>query len=218
MKTLTSIERHSNIDGVAMFRAVYSTEWSHNREEVQRAKWEMERMVELLESARSQAKRFKKERDEWKAKHDAQAELTSQYVTASMKHIESGDMIDDVAEFHAKFGHPIGAGAEGTDFDFRIDLEEEEWKELKEAETEEQEDDARIDLCYVLFGTQVSKYGPGITRRMWKEVHRANMEKVAAPRKPLKPKGWVAPRIEEIRKEFYGDPSIARTDMEVVDE
>jgi len=127
-------------------------------------------------------------------------------------------MIGNVAEFHEKFGLPLGIvdhlmPNEYTQ-DFRIKFLHEELQELSDALTTGDKVgafDALLDLAYVVYGTALFA---GISPAQWHAgmhaVHTANMAKVrvesAADSKRgsafdcKKPEGWVGPesRLKEI--------------------
>jgi len=127
-------------------------------------------------------------------------------------------MIGNVAEFHEKFGLPLGAvdhlmPSPHTQA-FRIGFLGEELDELAEALVEGDKVgvfDALLDLVYVAYGTALFA---GISPAQWHAgmhaVHTANMAKVrvesAADSKRgsifdcKKPEGWVGPeaRLKEI--------------------
>lgn len=127
-------------------------------------------------------------------------------------------MIGNVAEFHEKFGLPMGAvdhlmPSEHTQ-DFRIKFLREELDELVEALDNDDRVamfDALLDLAYVVYGTALFA---GISPAQWAAgmhaVHTANMAKVRVESATdskrgsafdcKKPEGWVGPeaRLKEI--------------------
>lgn len=127
-------------------------------------------------------------------------------------------MIDDVLEFHQKFGLPDGSeDVLINDLDaviFRTQFIAEELLELKDALTREDRTkafDALLDLAYVVYGTALFM---GVTPRQWHAgmgaIHAANMAKVRAQSADeskrrssfdvVKPEGWQAPepQLQEI--------------------
>lgn len=115
----------------------------------------------------------------------------------------SSDWFQDVMDFHAATGLPIGTTPASPSNDVRAlrnDLENEEHRELMEAHFAGDLPalaDACADLIYVILGRCVS-YGIDL-RRVWDEVHRSNMAKVGGPiredGKRLKPPGWTPPDV-----------------------
>ena len=132
-------------------------------------------------------------------------------------------MIDDVAEFHEKFGLPF-SGQDiifGDDIQagldamlFRLKFLREETEEFNEAFGESDRVkafDAMLDLAYVALGTALFMgVTPAQWRAGWAEVHRANMAKVRVAGANLskrgngfdvvKPAGWTGPenQLKEI--------------------
>jgi predicted HAD superfamily Cof-like phosphohydrolase len=127
-------------------------------------------------------------------------------------------MIGNVAEFHEKFGLPMGTVDHLTPSqhtqDFRVGFLKEELQELQEALATGDKVgafDALLDLAYVTYGTALFM---GVSPAQWHAgmhaVHSANMAKVrvesAADSKRgsafdcKKPEGWVGPetRLKEI--------------------
>jgi predicted HAD superfamily Cof-like phosphohydrolase len=127
-------------------------------------------------------------------------------------------MIDDVYEFHVKFGLPLGDDDQLTNNpaaqEFRIKFLQEELDELKEALAAGDRTkifDALLDLAYVTYGTALFA---GISPIQWRAgmraVHSCNMQKIRAAKAEdskrgsvfdvKKPEGWVGPeaQLEEI--------------------
>ena len=107
-----------------------------------------------------------------------------------------------VADFHKRFGIPIGGS---WDIKERRRLRRELlWEEYCEYGRGEgyndlvEVADGLADLIYVAIGTAL-EYGIPITK-IFREVHRTNMNKVATPNggKIGKPTGWQPPNILEI--------------------
>lgn len=120
--------------------------------------------------------------------------------------------INDVKEFHTKFGLP--APYYNTLLDEaarqrRYNLITEEAKELLEATDPDSQFDALIDLLYVVLGTGV-EMGVDTVQLWngWNRVHESNMDKLGPDGKPilredgklLKPEGWQPPNLEGIFK------------------
>lgn len=127
-------------------------------------------------------------------------------------------MIGNVAEFHEKFGLPMGTDDQlmndPSAQEFRVKFLQEELDELKEALAEGNKTkafDALLDLAYVAYGTALFA---GINPAQWHAgmhaVHSCNMAKVRVTKAEdskrgsafdvKKPAGWVGPeaRLEEI--------------------
>ena len=127
-------------------------------------------------------------------------------------------MIGNVAEFHEKFGLPMGTDDQlmndPSAQEFRVKFLQEELDELKEALAEGNKTkafDALLDLAYVAYGTALFA---GINPAQWHAgmhaVHSCNMAKVSVAKAEdskrgsafdvKKPAGWVGPeaRLEEI--------------------
>lgn len=127
-------------------------------------------------------------------------------------------MIANVAEFHRKFGLPLGDTDQLThSIDtcaFRVKFLQEELNELVEALADEDRTkafDALLDLAYVAYGTALFM---GIDSAQWaagmRAVHNCNMAKVRVAKAEdskrgsafdvRKPEGWTGPesRLEEI--------------------
>lgn len=112
-----------------------------------------------------------------------------------------------VAEFHQKFGQPIGLRPRFTDRrQLRAALIQEEAGETIAAilagdmvETA----DGLCDLIYVVLGAAV-EFGIDL-EPLFKEVHASNLAKVGGATRPdgkvLKPEGWTKPRIAELLRE-----------------
>lgn len=116
------------------------------------------------------------------------------------------DMVQDVLDFHLKFGQHVGAEPAYAPFEvmrLRFRLINEEWEELQLAFSAQgipEIADATADLIYVLIGFMIAM---GIDLRpIWTAVQRANMAKVGGAMredgKVLKPDGWVPPDIASI--------------------
>lgn len=137
------------------------------------------------------------------------------------------DVFKDVGDFHEKFGLPsirdnnkAGRPIPPHVLDpetnaFRVDFMQEELDEFKQAYMENdlpKMADALIDLVYVALGTAHMMHVPFY--HCWFEVQRANMAKERAnsstdersKRKNsldvVKPKGWKAPDIAAVLKEY----------------
>ena len=114
------------------------------------------------------------------------------------------DAINDVMEFHEKFGIPIRMSPEippPVERQLRYDLEDEEHDELWEAWKDDnlvEIADALADKIYIAIGTALS-YGIPLGD-VWDEVHRSNMAKEGGGKrgdgKIQKPKGWVPPDVK----------------------
>lgn len=127
-------------------------------------------------------------------------------------------MIGNVAEFHEKFGLPMGTDDQlmhdPSVQAYRVKFLQEELDEFKEALAEGNKTkafDALLDLGYVVYGTALFA---GINPAQWHAgmhaVHSCNMAKVRATKAEdskrgsifdvCKPAGWVGPeaRLEEI--------------------
>lgn len=123
-------------------------------------------------------------------------------------------MIDQVAEFHEKFGLPNGTvdllAVDAAAARFRITFMREELTEFTEDLSMGNRVgafDALLDLAYVVYGTALFM---GVTPEQWKEgmnaVHQCNMKKVRVEREEQskrgsafdvkKPEGWVGPEDE----------------------
>lgn len=127
-------------------------------------------------------------------------------------------MIGNVAEFHEKFGLPMGTAdhlmQDPAAQEFRVKFLQEELDELKEALALGDKVgafDALLDLAYVTYGTALFM---GLDASQWSAgmhaVHSANMAKVRVAKAEdskrgsafdvKKPAGWVGPesRLKEI--------------------
>lgn len=121
----------------------------------------------------------------------------------------------DVGQFHAKFGLPVTGNAgppallDQRTLDYRVMFLREELHEFIDSCAEGNLAgalDALVDLAWVAIGT--AHYMGCPFDAAWREVARANMEKVRAeadPNKPyrdgvggavVKPPGWVGPDVE----------------------
>lgn len=127
-------------------------------------------------------------------------------------------MIDNVQEFHEKFGLPLGKDDQLTGnidaMAFRLKFLKEELDELEEALAEGNRTkafDALLDLAYVAYGTALFMgVDPGQWHAGMHAVHSANMAKIRVANAGeskrgsafdvRKPEGWVGPeaRLEEI--------------------
>jgi predicted HAD superfamily Cof-like phosphohydrolase len=121
--------------------------------------------------------------------------------------------LDQVADFHHTFSHPIAtevisADALATDLAFaRMDFMQEEMDEMWEAIRNNDPvefTDAVVDLLYFLYGTALAL---GIPLELaFNEVHGTNMAKAnpdgsvnrREDGKILKPEGWVAPNLAAV--------------------
>jgi predicted HAD superfamily Cof-like phosphohydrolase len=120
---------------------------------------------------------------------------------------------DDVRDFHKKFKLPVTGEAPPAllsqqEYNFRAKFLDEELFEFKEAHAAgdlEGALDALVDLAWVAIGT--AHYMRLPFDAAWREVVRANMEKVLAdsdPNKPyrthfvVKPEGWRPPDIHQV--------------------
>jgi predicted HAD superfamily Cof-like phosphohydrolase len=124
------------------------------------------------------------------------------------------DWVQDVYDFHVKFGHLINTKPTVVSNGIRalrFNLIEEELTELRNAAVEgdlEKVADGCADLIYVVIGTAIS-YGIDL-RPVWAEVQKANMAKegggLRADGKTLKPEGWKPPDIKAaLQKGALGD-------------
>lgn len=114
--------------------------------------------------------------------------------------------INDVAQFHNKFGVPVKARPKVPNKDrceLRYDLILEECVELTTAILAKdivEIADGIADLIYVAIGTAL-EYGIPLAQ-VWDEVQRTNMAKVGGGEsgkgKVMKPIGWKAPKIAAI--------------------
>ena len=124
--------------------------------------------------------------------------------------------IQQVKDFHEKFGLPTGEGdyltASQEVAEFRLAFMQEELDEFEEASLcsdRVKMFDALLDLAYVVYGTALFM---GISPVQWEEgmaaVQKANMSKVRATDDSskrgtsldvIKPEGWVGPEEELAR-------------------
>jgi len=123
----------------------------------------------------------------------------------------SSNELNDVREFHKKFGMVVGnkpGYLSPRYMDERIALIREELEEFvcaAEGNDFAEQVDALIDMVYVIKGTAISM---GISDTVWKtcwnEVQRSNIakERGVGPRgnkvDVVKPNGWKPPRIEKV--------------------
>lgn len=147
------------------------------------------------------------------AKHDmSRASAQGLSVIASAIILESllakqRTMFDDVIDFHEKFGLTPPAAMSEELVEFRIKAMQEELNEYVDADTDTDTLDALIDLIYFALGTAYT-HGYARFNEAWRRVHEANMRKVRAVKKAdskrnttldvVKPKGWVAPNLEDL--------------------
>ncbi len=109
-----------------------------------------------------------------------------------------------VRDFHFRFGQPVQDSPTQVNPDrsfFRAKLKKEELGETIEAMAigdMVEIADGLADQLYVILGTAV-EYGIDL-EPVFREVHRANMLKIANPDggKVMKPTGWQPPRIADI--------------------
>ena len=116
----------------------------------------------------------------------------------------------DVHDMHSSYGFKVNYQPtliSFKEFQDRVHHLEEELDELKMAILRgdlSEIADALVDIVVITKGTAVMTGLPW--NDLWKEVHRANSEKVPGinPKRPehdfdlIKPPGWVAPRIQQI--------------------
>ena len=112
-------------------------------------------------------------------------------------------MLDDVCDFHVKFGVPVKPSPgfpDDTRIALRSNLVVEEIRELLEAIGNDDivgTADGIADAIYVLIGMAM-EFGIPL-ELVWNEVHRSNMTKVGGAiredGKILKPEGWEPPDI-----------------------
>jgi predicted HAD superfamily Cof-like phosphohydrolase len=128
--------------------------------------------------------------------------------------VNAPDLFNDVVDFHKKFGIQYDGpprGREGELFAFRDKRFHEEIKEIRDAiefNQAAEELDGYVDLIYIILGTCHLR-GWNLNEA-WKRVHKANMTKqLASKENPgkygattdiVKPKGWVAPNLEDLAK------------------
>ena len=125
------------------------------------------------------------------------------------------DLINDIDRFHKKFGFEKTDKPDIPDdselVNFRTSFLLEELAEYSQAITKKDTAgalDALVDIVYIALGTAWLFNLP--FERAWKEVQRANMEKIRAKDTTgkrgtkfdvIKPKGWKAPNIDQIVEE-----------------
>lgn len=133
------------------------------------------------------------------------------------------DLYEDVRKFHLKFGLPTVDDGNRPGFPdratavFRLAFLAEELTEMREA-IEEKDlagvADAIVDLVYVALGTAHFFHLP--FDELWREVHRANMQKERAESASdskrgttldvVKPEGWVGPQIQDVLDRAIENP------------
>ena len=129
--------------------------------------------------------------------------------------LDRTDLIDDIDRFHKKFGFEKTDKPDIPDdselVNFRTSFLLEELAEYSQAITKKDTAgalDALVDIVYIALGTAWLFNLP--FERAWKEVQRANMEKIRAKDTTgkrgtkfdvIKPKGWKAPNIDQIVEE-----------------
>ena len=125
------------------------------------------------------------------------------------------DLINDIDRFHKKFGFEKTDKPNIPDdpelVNFRTSFLLEELAEYSQAITKKDTAgalDALVDIVYIALGTAWLFNLP--FEKAWKEVQRANMEKIRAKDTTgkrgtkfdvIKPKGWKAPNIDQIVEE-----------------
>ena len=125
------------------------------------------------------------------------------------------DLINDIDRFHKKFGFEKTDKPDIPDdselVNFRTSFLLEELAEYSQAITKKDTAgalDALVDIVYIALGTAWLFNLP--FEKAWKEVQRANMEKIRAKDTTgkrgtkfdvIKPKGWKAPNIDQIVEE-----------------
>ena len=129
--------------------------------------------------------------------------------------LDRTDLIDDINRFHKKFGFEKTDKPDIPDdselVNFRTSFLLEELAEYSQAITKKDTAgalDALVDIVYIALGTAWLFNLP--FEKAWKEVQRANMEKIRAKDTTgkrgtkfdvIKPKGWKAPNIDQIVEE-----------------
>ncbi len=124
---------------------------------------------------------------------------------------------EEVREFHESFNHPVSdklVYLSSERAQKRAEWMMDEIQEFLEADTLVDQTDAIIDLLYFAFGTLV-EMGVPCPYTLFKEVHRANMDKLWADGKPhyredgkiVKPAGWQGP--EEALRKLLGIEAVA---------
>ena len=125
------------------------------------------------------------------------------------------DLLGDINRFHNKFGfkknEKVGIPNDPELVNFRTSFLMEELAEYTQAITKKDDGaalDALIDIVYIALGTAWLFNLP--FEKGWREVQIANMKKVRAKSKSkkrgtafdvIKPKGWIAPNIDQIVEE-----------------
>ena len=125
------------------------------------------------------------------------------------------DLINDIDRFHKKFGFEKTGKPDIPDdselVNFRTSFLLEELAEYSQAITKKDTAgalDALVDIVYIALGTAWLFNLP--FEKAWKEVQRANMEKIRAKDTTgkrgtkfdvIKPKGWKPPNIDQIVEE-----------------
>ena len=125
------------------------------------------------------------------------------------------DLLGDINRFHNKFGfkknEKVGIPDNPELVNFRTSFLLEELAEYSQAITKKDTAgalDALVDIVYIALGTAWLFNLP--FERAWKEVQRANMEKIRAKDTTgkrgtkfdvIKPKGWKPPNIDQIVEE-----------------
>ena len=129
--------------------------------------------------------------------------------------LDRTDLIDDIDRFHKKFGFEKTDKPDIPDdpelVNFRTSFLLEELAEYSQAITKKDTAgalDALVDIVYIALGTAWLFNLP--FERAWKEVQRANMEKIRAKDTTgkrgtkfdvIKPKNWKPPNIDQIVEE-----------------
>tara|TARA_R110002012_G_scaffold43200_1_gene116963 strand:- start:318 stop:917 length:600 start_codon:yes stop_codon:yes gene_type:complete len=129
--------------------------------------------------------------------------------------LDRTDLIDDIDRFHKKFGFEKTDKPDIPDdselVNFRTSFLLEELAEYSQAITKKDTAgalDALVDIVYIALGTAWLFNLP--FEKAWKEVQRANMEKIRAKDTTgkrgtkfdvIKPKGWKPPNIDQIVEE-----------------
>lgn len=136
------------------------------------------------------------------------------FISRSVRKLFGDKEFNDVASCHKKFGITVStrppALKKSLDFSLseRAAFIQEELNELSQGISEKnmaEIADALVDIVYVAKGTAVMLGLPW--EKLWDDVQRANMAKVAGRGKRghsidlIKPPFWVPPRTEEILKD-----------------
>lgn len=115
-------------------------------------------------------------------------------------------MVENVYQFHKALGHPTGVWWSRSQL--RLDLVEEELKELRDAVEQRNKveaADAIGDLLYVVLGAAI-EWGVPINA-VFAEIHRSNMTKAGGEKredgKSLKPSWYDPPNIRGVL-DLYG--------------